>query len=97
MFKNTHSERRRSVQIIVDGNAVEAFEGEMVAGVLARLEPFFARTNPVSGETRAPYCMMGVCFECLVEVDGVRSVQSCMTAVRSGMNVVRQYRGDEVQ
>jgi hypothetical protein len=34
--------------------------------------------------------MMGVCFECLVEVDGVPSRQSCLVAVREGMKVCRQ-------
>ena len=28
------------------------------------------RTSPISGYRRGPYCMMGVCFECLVEIDG---------------------------
>jgi len=28
------------------------------------------RTTPVSGEPRMPYCLMGVCFECLMEIDG---------------------------
>ena len=36
--------------------------------------------------------MMGVCFECLVEVDGKASVQSCLTPVRDGMQVTRQRR-----
>ena len=31
------------------------------------------RTTPVSGAPRLPYCMMGVCFDCLVTVDGVDS------------------------
>ena len=34
--------------------------------------------------------MMGVCFDCLLEIDGVGSRQSCMTQVAAGMRVRRQ-------
>jgi NADH dehydrogenase/NADH:ubiquinone oxidoreductase subunit G len=34
--------------------------------------------------------MMGVCFECLVEIDGVPNQQACMTPVRSGMRIKLQ-------
>lgn len=81
---------RAVVDIRIDGQPVEAFEGEMVAGVLVRMEPLFARINPVSCAKRAPYCMMGVCFECLVKIDGVGSIQSCLAPVQEGMSVERQ-------
>ena len=50
------------------------------------------RTTPVTQAPRAPYCMMGVCFECLVEVDGKPSRQACLTTVRDGM-VIRRQQG----
>jgi predicted molibdopterin-dependent oxidoreductase YjgC len=31
--------------------------------------------------------MMGVCFECLVEIDGSPNHQACMTTVRDGMSI----------
>ncbi|MEZ5620583.1 MAG: (2Fe-2S)-binding protein [Burkholderiaceae bacterium] len=36
---------------------------------------------------RAPMCLMGVCFDCLVEIDGRPNVQACMVEVREGMRV----------
>jgi len=33
---------------------------------------------------------MGVCFECLVNVDGVASTRACMTWVKEGMDVKTQ-------
>jgi D-hydroxyproline dehydrogenase subunit gamma len=48
------------------------------------------RTTPVSGSPRAPYCMMGVCFECLMEIDGIANRQACMVRVRPGMRITRQ-------
>jgi len=32
---------------------------------------------------------MGVCFDCLVEIDGVPNRQGCMTTVQDGMRVRR--------
>ena len=51
-----------------------------------------SRANPVSGAPRAPYCMMGVCFECLVEIDGIPERQACMIAAAEGMRVRRAPR-----
>jgi D-hydroxyproline dehydrogenase subunit gamma len=80
----------RPVTISVDGAATVVEEGEPVAAVLLRIPPFTARSTPISGSARAPYCMMGVCFECLVEIDGETSTRSCLTRARDGMVVRRQ-------
>jgi predicted molibdopterin-dependent oxidoreductase YjgC len=56
--------------------------------LLSGVGPF--RATPVTSAPRAAYCMMGVCFECLVEIDGRPSRQSCLTQVRQGMTVRRQ-------
>lgn len=70
--------------------SVEAGLSIAAALLLKGAEPF--RTTPVSQSPRAPYCMMGVCFECLVEVDGKPSRQACLTTVRDGM-VIRRQQG----
>jgi len=44
----------------------------------------------VGGSARAPYCMVGVCFDCLAEIDGMPNRQSCMIAVQDGMRIRRQ-------
>jgi len=89
MFRRLH-DPSPSVTLTIDGTAVLAEPGETVAAVLLRTPPFHARTTMLSGERRAPYCMMGVCFDCLAVVDGERSVQTCLTLVRDGMTVERQ-------
>jgi hypothetical protein len=35
---------------------------------------------------------MGVCFDCLAEIDGIPNRQSCMVEVRPGMRIRRQIR-----
>jgi predicted molibdopterin-dependent oxidoreductase YjgC len=48
------------------------------------------RSTPVSGAPRAPYCMMGVCFECLLEIDGISNRQACLVTVQPGMKIRSQ-------
>jgi hypothetical protein len=54
------------------------------------------RTLPATGEPRSPYCMMGVCFECLLVIDGEPSRQGCMITVREGMRIRRQEGAREI-
>ena len=59
--------------------------------MLLRQESPASRTTPVHESPRAPFCMMGVCFDCLAVVDGVASTQTCLVTVREGMQVQRQF------
>ena len=62
-----------------------------MAAVLASGNPA-CRQTPVTGAARAPFCMMGACFDCLIEIDGVPNRQACLVEVREGMQVRRQPR-----
>jgi predicted molibdopterin-dependent oxidoreductase YjgC len=86
-----------TVAIEVDGATVAARAGDSVAVALlnAAIVPF--RTTPISGAPRAPLCMMGVCFDCLVEIDGVANRQACMVVVREGMRVRLQHSARRVE
>ena len=64
---------------------------ETVAAAILATKVEFTRTTLASGEKRAPYCLMGSCFECLIEIDGVPNQQACMTTVANGMRVKRQF------
>ena len=72
------------------GKKVTARSGDTIASALlaAGIEHF--RDAAVSGQARAPYCMMGVCFECLVSVDGRMHRQACLVPVVEGMRVERE-------
>lgn len=79
-----------TVQIHFDGRPLQVPAGRSVAAALLLAGVQHFRRSAVSGEPRAPYCMMGVCFECLVEIDGVPSRQACLVPVREGMQVRAQ-------
>jgi len=74
----------------VDGQPIRARAGDTVAAALLAAGIDHCRTTPVSGAPRAPYCLMGVCFDCLVTIDGIGSRQACLVPVREGMAVETQ-------
>lgn len=81
--------RGPAVTISLDGRPVVAYAGETVATVLIA-EGHQATRTTAGGEPRGVFCGMGVCFDCLVVVDGVPNMRACMTFVTEGMDVRRQ-------
>jgi predicted molibdopterin-dependent oxidoreductase YjgC len=81
--------RGPAVEVLIEGRAVTAYLGETVATVLLA-EGHLATRTTVDGSPRGVFCGMGVCFDCLVVVDGVPNTRACVTWVREGMDVARQ-------
>lgn len=79
-----------SLTLFLNDQAISARSGETVAACLLRAGAGHFRTTPVSGSPRLPYCMIGHCFECLVEIDGVGNQQACLTLVQNDMRVRHQ-------
>ncbi|MET0133587.1 MAG: (2Fe-2S)-binding protein [Kibdelosporangium sp.] len=77
------------VTVTVDGRLVVAYLGESVAAALMADGDLSTRTTK-DGERRGVFCGMGVCFDCLVIVDGVPGTRACVTWVRDGMDIARQ-------
>ena len=76
--------------VCVNGTAVAVPAGFTAAAAMLMHGESATRTSPVSGEGRAPYCRMGVCFECLMEIDGEPNQQGCLVTVSEGMRINRQ-------
>ena len=81
--------RGEAVTIDLNGKPVTAYLGESVATVLLSEEVFAMRTTTL-GEPRGVFCGMGVCFDCLVVVDGKPNTRACMTWIKAGMNIRTQ-------
>ena len=95
-----HSQKMgRTVAIEFEGATLQVPDTMTVAAaILSHGGKNHIRLSPVSGEKRAPYCFMGVCHECLVEIDGAPNQQACIIEVREGMKIRRQLGlpgGDE--
>lgn len=95
MFRRAVESSAARVMLTVDGRSIAAREGDTVAAALLAAGVVAFRETPVSGAPRGPLCLMGVCFECLVTIDGAGSRQACLTLVADGM-VVETQRGRRV-
>jgi sarcosine oxidase subunit alpha len=89
MFKRL-GDTGATLTLTVDGKPIRARIGDTVASAMLAAGFGQCRVTAVSGAPRAPYCLMGVCFECLVAVDGVGNRQGCLVPVRDGMKVETQ-------
>jgi D-hydroxyproline dehydrogenase subunit gamma len=85
-LRMTGGERRRIVQIAVDGQTVTAREGESVAAALIAAGHRVMRWT-ARGEPRGYFCGIGICRDCLVIADGQPDTRACMTPVREGLRV----------
>jgi hypothetical protein len=90
MFRRSMGDADVMVLLTLDGQPVRARAGESLAAVLIAEGSGYCRTTGVSGAKRAPYCMMGACFDCLVIVNGVGNQQACMVMAKEGQVVQRQ-------
>ena len=79
-----------TVTVYFEGEACEVPAGVTVAAALLGHDDDHFCRSAAEGQKRAPYCLMGVCFECLVEIDGIMNRQACLEPVREGMRVKRQ-------
>ena len=92
-----HAVRRGpAVSFVVDGHAVEAFEGESVAAALFAAGMRELRRSPRDRAPRGLFCMMGSCQECLVWV-GARKLPSCQVAVAAALEIeTLPYRDERI-
>jgi len=79
---------KTQVHFMFDGESIYTVPNTSVAAALLAAGHTWFRQMPVSGRQRGPFCMMGACFDCLVEIDGI-TVQACVTTVTEGLNVTR--------
>ena len=79
-------DRGPEVRLLVNGAAIPAYESEAVGVALAVAGLLTLRRSPGAKEPRGMFCLMSVCQECVVEIDG-QMRPSCMTRARDGMRV----------
>jgi len=97
MFRRRPDAAPATIAVIVEGRTALVPPG--ASGAAAVLVAGFRhiRETPVEGRERSAYCMMGICFDCLAELDGVPNRQSCMVEARPGMRIRRQIRARKVE
>ena len=86
-FSNDDAEK---VEVILNQQKILVPQGTTVAAMALSQGIRATRTTPVSGTKRAPFCMMGVCYDCLMIIDGKANQRACVTYVKNGMRVETQ-------
>jgi D-hydroxyproline dehydrogenase subunit gamma len=79
--------RGAKIKILVNGRLHVAFEGETVHAALLAAGYRVLRKTLKTGQPRGIFCGMGVCYDCLVTIDGVPNQRACMTQVKDGMEI----------
>ena len=90
MFRRLKPPDAATMHFDFEGERVPAQPGDTVTAALLGAGHVACRETPRTGTARGPYCAMGVCFECLLQIDGRANVQGCQTLVQDGMRVRRQ-------
>lgn len=77
-------------QFTFDGVAVSFADGQTVGAALVAAGIRSWRTTRNAGRPRGLFCGIGVCFDCLITVDGEPNVRACMRPAEAGMEVSTQ-------
>ena len=83
---------KNMVMVTIDGSPCRVPANITVAAALLAHDDHPFCKSSTSGQPRSPYCLMGVCFECLVEINGIKNRQACLEKVVPGMIINRQSK-----
>ncbi len=78
------------VIITVDGVPIEARAGEMIAAALTASGKSSFRKTIKRKEPRGVYCGIGRCTDCVMKVNGIPNIRTCVTPVENGMVIETQ-------
>ncbi len=86
-LRSERVERREELTLLVNGRQIKAYAGEtvLVALLAAGIKKF--KQSSVLKEDRGPLCGMGVCYECLVTINGIPDQRACLIEVKNGMEI----------
>ncbi|MGP9503682.1 (2Fe-2S)-binding protein [Specibacter sp. AOP5-B1-6] len=73
------------LRLTLDGSPLAARPGQTVGAALTAAGITAWRTTRIGGRPRGLFCGIGVCFDCLLTVDGVSGQRACLTPARDGM------------
>ena len=90
MFKQVDDQTKgKPVTVMLDGKERSLPSGMSVAAGLLAIGEIVSRISPSSHKPCSPHCLMGICYECLMEIDGIQR-QACIVEVQEGLVINRR-------
>ena len=83
-----------NIEFTFDGESISAITGQSVAAALLAANQRALRKTRFNNNERGVFCGIGVCFDCLVVIDGVTNQRACLIEARPGMKVQTQVGSD---
>jgi aerobic-type carbon monoxide dehydrogenase small subunit (CoxS/CutS family) len=83
-----------NIEFTFDGEKISAITGQSVAAALLAANQRALRKTRFNNNERGVFCGIGVCFDCLVVIDGITNQRACLIEARPGMKVQTQVGSD---
>jgi predicted molibdopterin-dependent oxidoreductase YjgC len=75
------------IQIVLNGESMMIADGQTVGAFLLEQGQRSTRTTRFGLKPRGMFCGIGICFDCLVTVNGVTNQRACITRVKEDMSI----------
>ena len=79
-----------NIEFTFDGEKIVAITGQSVAAALLAANQRTLRKTRFNNNDRGVFCGIGVCFDCLVVIDGITNQRACLIEAKPGMKVQTQ-------
>jgi aerobic-type carbon monoxide dehydrogenase small subunit (CoxS/CutS family) len=83
-----------NIKFTFDGESINAITGQSVAAALLAANQRALRKTRFNNNDRGVFCGIGVCFDCLVVIDGITNQRACLIEAKPGMKVQTQVGSD---
>lgn len=83
-----------NIEFTFDGEKINAITGQSVAAALLAADHRSLRKTRFNNKERGVFCGIGVCFDCLVVIDGITNQRACLIEAKPGMKVQTQVGSD---
>ena len=83
-----------NIEFTFDGEKIDAITGQSVAAALLAANQRALRKTRFDNNERGIFCGIGVCFDCLVVIDGITNQRACLIEAKPGMKVQTQVGSD---
>ncbi len=89
------AESQTVVTFTCDGKVMQGYEGEPIAMALRNAGVLVHRHTKKQDKPRGVFCAIGRCTDCVMVVDGIPNIRTCVTPLKEGMVVQTQYGHSE--